>query len=654
MSGTPQVGKKLKTTHGKWSATQPRLPLPVAGQRHADRRRDHQVVQARRAASSASACAPRSPPPSPARTPARRTSPPTDSASPRASSSTRPRPTVTGTPQVGVPLSATTGDLDPGRRPSHTSGTPAARRSTAPPTRRSPRPPTELGQADQGPGRRQRCAGYTTHARRVSTSARPRRAGPVHRPARRRRSPASPQVDQVAHRRARAPGPRPARCTYQWLADGKPIDGATGTAYTPTPGRPPHRSSPSRSPRPRPGTTTPSRPRPPRPPVAPGTFLNTREPAVVGTAQVGVPLTADHGHVDAQGDDRLPVGRRRPDGPRRDRRARSRRDRRTSASRSRVEVLASATGLPDRAGPSAEPPPPRCPGVIRSTQAPVVTGQRRRRPTLRTTNGSWSLTPDACLPVVRRPTRSRRHRARRTSRPRPRPGTGSTWSSTATAAGYTPLTAPSANTDRVVLGRVTFDKPTTGARRVVGHTLTAHVASFSADTPTPHYRWFRGCDADPRRPRGDVRRPAGRRRPPVHVEVTLQATNWMPVTRRSVAITTSAPCPPCTCARRCGTGRVFLRLTVRSPGIGVPERHGTRLARHRLGGASQVVDGHGSKLLRADARGHARAHGRLPRRHRGEGRPDHRAGQRPVTPATAPRTSGRRPAAARVRASPIA
>ena len=30
-------------------------------------------------------------------------------------------------------------------------------------------------------------------------------------------------------------------------------------------------------------------------PVAPGTFLNTREPAVVGTAQVGVPLTADKG-----------------------------------------------------------------------------------------------------------------------------------------------------------------------------------------------------------------------------------------------------------------------------------------------------------------------------------------------------------------------
>ena len=137
-------------------------------------------------------------------------------------------------------------------------------------------------------------------------------------------------------------------------------------------------------------------------PVVPGTFLNTREPTVVGIAQVGVPLTADQGCLDAQGHGRLPVGRRRSRGARCDHEVVHPAAARTSASRSTVEILASRDGYLTALVPS-QPTAVTLPGIIRATKVPVVTGKPMVGHTLHASAGSWSLAGvDPLLPVVRR------------------------------------------------------------------------------------------------------------------------------------------------------------------------------------------------------------------------------------------------------------
>ena len=486
---------------------QPRLPLPVAGQRQADLRRHRQVVQARPRPSSASACAPRSPRPSPARTPARRRAR-RPTRSPRASSPTPPARRSPGRRRSACSSAPAPG---PGRPPGAYEYRWYRRRhprSAAPPTRRSPRPrPSWASRSRSGSSRG--CDGYTTKAVDLRRSARPVAPGQFHVTA------AADDLRHAAgrpgpHRRARAPGRPAGRIHLQWLADGKPIDGATGTTYKLTPAdlrkvdlAPGHRD-PGRVRRRRrelgpdgAGRTrhVPQHPRAGRRRHRPGGRAADRRPRAPGPPRPSIAYQWVVGGTEVPGATVAHVhpataGRRQ-------------------AGHGRGPGL--PPRLPDRAR-HQRATAPTLPGVFHSTAGAGGHGHRRWSATRSTRPpASWSL--DAV-------TLSYQWYA------------GSQKIAGATSAAYQPTPAEAGPPLHVV---VTADlaglheadrgvepdraasssaappwtsRPCPG-KALLGATLRAHVAAMAPPTATAHYRWLRGHDAIRGRARLDVHR-AGR------------------------------------------------------------------------------------------------------------------------------------------------
>ena len=169
---------------------------------------------------------------------------------------------------------------------------------------------------------------------------------------------------------------------------------------------------------------------------------------------------------------------------------------------------------------------------------------------------------------------------------------------TASSAGYTSTAATSTATDAVLLGAATAAKPTLTGKAVLGRTLTAHLATFSPTSATARYRWLRGHtpirgahDASYVLRRGDVGQY-------VHVEVTMHAQHWVPVTRRSVGTARVRTVPVLHVHTSIHHGRILLRLRVASPGLAAAPGGSARALRHHLVlGHFDVVDGEGSRLL---------------------------------------------------------
>ena len=142
----------------------------------------------------------------------------------------------------------------------------------------------------------------------------------------------------------------------------------------------------------------------------------------------------------------------------------------------------------------------------------------------------------------------------------------------------------------------------------------------------------------------------------VHVQVTMRAENWVPVTRRSVRTAQVRTVPVLHVRTSIRHGRVYLRLRVVSPGLDQAPAGTARVWRPRRSGwaASQVVDGRGRPASRTDARAAptrspwstAAARWRRPAGSR----------YRSPSPDVGQRTSNRIPAAwsRSIRASPIA
>jgi hypothetical protein len=389
--------------------------------------------------------------------------------------------------------------------------------------------------------------------------------------------------------------------SYQWLANGDPIHGATGTSYTPTPDDLRKNIAVEVTVKARGydnavATSTATLG------VAPGTFLNTEAPSIVGTAQVGVPLTARKGTwtprpeiayqwlvdgVEIQGaTDRTFTPRPQDLGK-----------------KVSVEVIATRPGYLSAAV-ASDTTTAVAPGVIVNKSAPVVSGRAVVGHTLRTTDGEWSIEPEALHYQWYAGSTAIPGATAATYQP-----TGAEAGRrihvvvTARSTGYTPTSTASDDTARVVFGRVSFDKPTIRGHAIVGRTLTAHVSGVSPTGSTTAFRWYRdGTPIPGARESSYVVQPADLGHG-LHVVVTVHALHWLPRDRRSVARTDIMTAPHLRVHTSMRDGRVLLRLAVVSPGI----ESAAGQARVRLGtrriGMFAVVDGHGKRLLAPMRRG---------------------------------------------------
>ena len=589
VSGTAQVGKKVKTTNGKWSATNlvfhyqwlaNGTPIsgataksfkPTAAQ--VGKRLRAKVTATKSGSHTGSA-----------------TSPPTDSVAHGVFTNTA-GPTITGTPQVGVQLSASTGTWSPAGAYEYrwfAGGTRIADADAATftPTAAELGKPIKVRVVS-------RLAGYTTKSvdSEVSTAVAPGQFRVTTAPS----ISGTAQVDQVLTAGAGTWSPA-GKIHLQWMADGKPIDGATGTAYKVTPADLRTvitlRVTATQT-----GYDDAVASSAPTAPIAPGTFLNTREPTVVGVARVGVPLTADKGTWTPKASIAYQwvVGTTEVPGA-------------TSSSFTprpqdvgkpvQVEVLASRPGyLTALIASPATAPAKR--GLFHSTEPPLVTGLPMVGHTLHSSTGSWSL--DAVTLSYQWYAGSQEIAGATSAAYQPTPaeaGQALHVVVTATSPGYVHRTAESTATTPVLLGHATVAKPTVSGKALLGATLRAHLTEMAPTSATAHYQWLRGHE--PIRGAHDstyVVRSAdvGRR---IHVQVTVAAKNWVSVSRRSLASAHVRTVPVLHVRTTIRHGRVFLSLRVVSPGLAHAPVGTARVWRHQQRvGHFAIVDGRGSRRL---------------------------------------------------------
>jgi surface antigen len=500
-------------------------------------------------------------------------------------------PTVSGTPQVGVQLSGTTGTISPTPQLGLkwlSDGEPVdgATGKTYVPTAADLDHEVKLKVIARAPGY------HTLRVRSAPTAPvdpgsftvqkQPTVTGVA-------------QVDQPLTASAGQYSPAGA-VAYQWLADGTPIQGATGTSYTPGPGDA-HKVLAVQVTVSQAGYADTVATSAATLPVALGTFLNTAEPTVTGTAQVGETLTAHKGSftpkptiayqwtVDGQevGGATAKTYTVRPQ---------------DEGKQIAVEVLASRPGYLTAV---VESPTTAAviPGVITSTKVPTVSGKAVAGHRLTATSGSWSIDPETLVyqwyagthaisganaPTYRVAEADAGHRLHVVV--------------TAKSQGYTAASASSAQTDRVVLGTVAFDRPTVSGRAVVGRTLRAHVTGVAPTGATPHFHWYRN-DQPIRGARsatyvvqpGDL----GHR---LHVYVTMKAQHWVARTRHSVGVAHLRTVPALDASTSMKGGRVLLDLTVTAPGLASPDGRAVVKRGSRVVGRFTVTGGHGSRLLR--------------------------------------------------------
>jgi surface antigen len=501
-------------------------------------------------------------------------------------------PTISGTPQVGVQLSATAGAWSP--RASYTyrwrdtdGPIRGATASTFTPTADQLDQPLRVTVTATRDGyRTARSTSVATTAVRSGTFAAqtpPTITGDA-------------QVDEtlVASPGAWSPGAPPA---YQWLVDGHPVTGATGPTYAPTAEDVRKQVSVQVSVS-LPGYTPASATSAATSAVIPGTFRSTSDPSVTGTPKVGVPLTADPGGWSPEPAltwqwtaDGAPIpgatsGTFTPSPA-------------EVGKHLTVEVTARRAGYLTAVTESSATAAV-LPGANSVTQVPAISGLPYVGRSLTATPGTWAVTPTSvdyqwyaggvaiagATSSAFTPTEAQLEQ-RLTVRV------------TAHADGYQPLTASSSPTSPVLLGRAEFTTtPSLTGTALVGHTLTASPGTFTPAGATPRYQWLRGGVAiSGATARTYTLQPAdvGDR---VAVRVTISAPQWAPTTAMA-STTTRVKSVPQLSVRVAGHAS-WAGIWVRVVTPGLPEPDGrARLYEHgRRLGTIVVTDGRG--YLRLD------------------------------------------------------
>jgi surface antigen len=502
------------------------------------------------------------------------------------------RPTISGTPQVGLQLSATTGTWTPratyayqwkdGHGP-----IPGATASTFTPT------------ADQL-GRRLRVTVTATRDGYQTTRSASVRTAAVQPGTFAAQSPPAITGDaQVGQTLTVSPGTwsPDAPATYQWLVDGQPVSGATGPTYTPVAedvrkqvsvqvsvslrGYDPASAS---------STATSA--------VVPGTFRSTSDPSVTGTPKVGVPLTADPGGWSPEPTiswqwtaDGVPVPG-----------ATSETFVPSPAEVGKhlaVEVTARRPGYLSAVIESSVTAAV-LPGANSVTQPPSISGLPYVGRTLTARPGTWAVEPA---------TVDYQWYAAGTAVPGATSATFTpteaqvdqplTVRVTARADGYQPRTAPSPATSPVVLGRVAFTTgPSLTGKAKLGHTLTVSPGQFTPAEATPTYQWLRGGVAIS----GATGRSYTLRRADVGekvaVRVTLSAPHWAPTSARAHTATRVKSVPQLTV--RVASHATWAGVSVRvvTPGLPEPDGRARLYERDRRLGTVIVTDGRGYLRLK--------------------------------------------------------
>jgi len=500
-------------------------------------------------------------------------------------------PTISGTPQVGLQLSATSGTWSPSASYTYqwrdTEGPiPGATASTFTPT---------AGQVDE-PLRVTVTAtrvGYVT-ARSTSVTTAAVRPGKFAQGA----PPTITGEAQVDETLVASPGQwsPEAQPAFQWLVNGLPVAGATASTYTPTADDVRKQVSVLVTVS-LPGYTPASTTSAATAAVIPGTFRNTSDPSVTGTPKVGVPLTAAPGGWSPEPTlswqwtaDRAPIPG-----------ATSSTFTPSPAELGKhlaVEVTARRPGYLTAV---IESPATAAvlPGTNSAVRRPAITGLPYVGRTLTATPGTWAVAPTSvdyqwyaggaaiagATSATFTPTEMQLDQRL-------------TVQVTAHADGYEPRTASSYSTSRVVLGRAAFTTaPSLRGTALVRHTLTASPGTFTPAGATPTYQWLRaGVAISDATARTYTLRPAdvGHR---VAVRVTLSAPHWASTSARARTATLVNSVPQLTVRVAGNATWAGISLRVVTPGLPEPDGKARLYKGDRLLGTMVVTDGHGRLRL---------------------------------------------------------
>jgi surface antigen len=411
----------------------------------------------------------------------------------------------------------------------------------------------------------------------------------------------TPQVDKPLTASAGVWSPS-GRATFQWYVGGKAVTGATTTSFTPRVEDVRKQITVKVTMR-RDGYVTTSSVSDASPAVVPGTFHNTSDPTLTGTARVGLTLTAHPG-------DWSPTptlsyqwyadGVAIPG-------ATGTTFTATAAELDKhitVQVTARRPGYLTALVESA--PTSRVqPGTITSVERPDISGHPYVGNTLTATDGRWSVHPTS----VGYQWYADGHAIAGATASTFKPTTAEldaviTVRVTVSTDGYDPAGKTSEATTPVVHGRVEFTRdPSVSGTAVVGKVLTADPGRYTPSTAKPSYTWLRGGEAISGATGAKYRLvPAdvGRR---ITVRVTLSAAHWEGRSAKTPGTPVVRAVPELT-VRNIGSGhKVVLALNVHSPGISDP--HGTAIVTDRgvQVGRITVTDGRGRLVLTGVADG---------------------------------------------------